>query len=142
MTPGVQAPIRPILLVEDSPEDAELTIRALQKARVANPVEVVGDGEAALNYLRVRRPVLILLDLKLPKVDGFDVLVRLETEGTLKEMPVIVVTSSREQEDVLQSYSLGVRAFVRKPIDLLQLQDAVVKLDVRWMLVDGVRQLG
>lgn len=143
MTPGDTAAVRPILLVEDRPEDAELTIRALKQASVLNPVDVVGDGELALQYLRVRRfhvsrfdfPVLILLDLKLPKLDGFGVLTRLEAEGTLQELPVIVVTSSKEQEAALASYSLGVRAFIRKPIDFASLRDAVLKLKLHWMLV-------
>jgi two-component system, response regulator len=134
-------PFRPILLVEDSSEDAELTLRALKKAHVANPVDLVTDGVAALDYLKARRPrlsdfpILVLLDLKLPKLDGFDVLIRLQQEEELRAVPVIVVTSSQEQEHVLESYSLGVRAFVRKPVALAPLSDAISRLGIQWLLV-------
>ncbi|MBV8878870.1 MAG: response regulator [Planctomycetaceae bacterium] len=144
MTPGAPLLPRPVLLVEDDPDDAELTFRALKKARVANPVDHVQDGEAALDYLDVRRtrpgrtdfPVLILLDLKLPKLSGYEVLNRLDGEGVLKDLPVIVVTSSKRQEDVLEGYSLGIRSFVRKPVDFRKLGDAAAKLGIGWMLVE------
>jgi two-component system response regulator len=136
---------RPILLVEDDPGDAELTLRALRKAHVANPVDVVIDGERALHYLKVRRthmgrhefPVLILLDLNLPKVTGFEVLNQLDAEGSLRSFPVIVVTSSKRQEDLVESYSLGVKSFIRKPVDFRKLREAVAKLGIHWLLLDG-----
>jgi len=145
MAPGRIPQGRPILLVEDNRDDAELTIRALRKAHIANPVDVVGDGELALHYLKVRLshvsryefPVLILLDLKLPKLSGYEVLNRLDADGTLRKLPVIVVTSSKRQEDLLEGYSLGVQSFLRKPVDFRKLGGAVAKLGVRWVLLDG-----
>lgn len=134
---------RPILLVEDSPEDAELIRRVLKKAHIANPVDIVGDGVLALNYLRVRQahltrgefPILVLLDLQLPKMDGFEVLLKMQEETTLRELPVIVVTSSQDQEDVLRSYTLGVRSFVRKPVEFGPFSRAISKLGIQWLLV-------
>lgn len=132
-----------ILLVEDSPEDAELIRRVLKKAHIANPVDVVGDGVLALDYLRIRQshltrgefPILVLLDLQLPKMDGFEVLLRMQEEVILRELPVIVVTSSQDQEDVLQSYALGVRSFVRKPVEFGPFSQAIAKLGIHWLLV-------
>ena len=145
MVPGEPVQARPILLVEDDPDDAELTVRALRKAHVANPVDVMVDGELALRYLKVRLshlgraefPVLILLDLQLPKVTGFEILTQLEADGVLQKLPVIVVTSSKRQEDLLEGYSLGIKSFIRKPVDFRKLGDAVAKLGIHWLLVDG-----
>lgn len=145
MTFGADIPARPILVVEDDPDDAELTVRALRKAHVANPIDVVNDGELALHYLKVRRthvgrfefPILMLLDLKLPKVSGYEVLQRLDADGSLKELPVVVVTSSKRQEDLVEGYSLGIKSFVRKPVDMMKLAEAVVKIGIHWLLVDG-----
>jgi two-component system response regulator len=136
---------RPILLVADDPHDVDLTIRALRKAHVSNPIDVVVDGDRALHYLKVRRthigrhefPVLILLDLQLPKVTGLEMLKRLDADGPLRNLPVIVVTSSKRQEDQIESYSLGVRSFIRKPVDFRKFRDAVPKLGVHWLLLDG-----
>lgn len=138
-------PARPILLVEDDPDDAELTVHALRKAHVANPVDVMVDGESALHYLKVRLshlgradfPVLILLDLKLPKVSGYEILAQLEADGVLQKLPVIVVTSSKRQEDLLEGYSLGIKSFIRKPVDFRKLGDVVWKLGIHWLLLDG-----
>lgn len=127
-----------ILLVEDDPDDAELALRALRKARVINPVEVVTDGETALRVLQTRRPlpVLLLLDLKLPKVSGYEVLNRLEADGLLKQLAVIVVTSSKRQMDLVEGYSLGIHTFLRKPVDAPRLAEAVSRLGVSWLLVE------
>lgn len=120
-----------------------MTQRVLKKAHIANPVDVVGDGVLALNYLRVRQshltrgefPVLVLLDLQLPGMDGFELLLRMQEEATLRELPVIVVTSSQDQEDVLRSYTLGARSFVRKPVEVVPFSRAVAKLGIQWLLV-------
>lgn len=138
---------RPILVVEDNPEDLELTARTLKKAHISNPIEAVGDGAACLNYLlsRIERsnaselPVVVLLDLKLPKIDGFEVLVRMQDDKKLKAIPAIVLTSSVDQEDVLQSYSLGAYRFIRKPMELRPLREALAKLGVQWLLVSSSR---
>lgn len=133
---------RPILVVEDNPEDLELTIRILKKARISNPVEAVSDGVACLEYLhsRVRisgseLPVVVLLDLRLPKMNGFEVLQRMQDDARLKIIPVIVLTSSEDQEDVLQSYCLGAFRFIRKPVDLPPLREALARLGIHWLLV-------
>src|SRR5512144_2427853 len=127
---------RPILLVEDSENDIELTIESLAK-HVANKVDVARDGAEALDYLFRRgafagratvAPVLVMLDLKMPKVDGLEVLRTIKTDPTLKKLPVVVLTSSREQRDVLQSYELGVNAYVVKPVEFEKFVDAVKQL--------------
>ena len=135
---------RHILLVEDSANDVELTIASLAK-HVANKVDVARDGAEALDYLFRRgacagrttgAPVLIMLDLKMPKVDGLEVLRTIKADPTLKQLPVVVLTSSREQRDVVQSYELGVNAYVVKPVEFEKFVDAVKQLGLFWLLLN------
>jgi len=120
------AEVKRILLVEDSPNDVELTLAALAENHLANEVVVVSDGEEALDYLRRRgrfqlrepgNPAVVLLDLKLPKVDGLEVLAEVKGDVALKTIPVVMLTSSREEQDLVESYNLGVNAYVVKPMD-------------------------
>ena len=134
-----------ILLVEDSPNDAELTLEALAEHNLANGVEWVHDGEEALDYLFCRgrfagrecnNPSVILLDLKLPKVDGLEVLRTIKSDERMKLLPVVVLTSSREERDMIESYRLGVNAYVVKPVNFPDFMDAVKELGVFWALVN------
>jgi CheY-like chemotaxis protein len=135
---------RYILLVEDSENDIELTLAALTK-HVANEVVVARDGAEALDYLFRRGkyaaragsdPVLVMLDLKMPKVDGLEVLRTIKTDSALKRIPVVVLTSSREQRDVIESYEMGVNAYVVKPVEFEQFIDAVKQLGLFWLLLN------
>ena len=135
-----------ILLVEDNPEDVEITLRAFQKYRLANKIHVVRDGEEALECLfstgrYAERSIgsntrLILLDLKLPKVDGIEVLQRCKSDPRTRNIPVVVLTSSREERDLIDSYSLGVNSYVVKPVDFPQFTDAIRQLGLYWMLLN------
>lgn len=129
-----------ILLVEDNPQDVELTLRAFQKYHVANKIHVARDGEEALECLfgsEMRdKPRLILLDLKLPKVDGLEVLQRCKTDPRTKMIPITILTSSREERDLVKSYNLGVNSYVVKPMDFPQFTDAVRQLGMYWMLLN------
>lgn len=134
-----------ILLVEDSPNDVELTLTALEENRLANEVVVVNDGEEALEYLHRRgkfklraegNPVVVLLDIKLPKVDGLEVLRRLREDPTLRTVPVVMLTSSREEQDIVQSYNLGVNAYVVKPVDFGEFVRAITELGLFWAVVN------
>jgi CheY-like chemotaxis protein len=135
---------RQILLVEDSENDIELTIASLARY-VANRVDVARDGAEALDYLFRRgafagrtsgAPVLVMLDLKMPKVDGLEVLRTIKTDPVLRQVPVVVLTSSREQRDVAQSYQLGVNAYVVKPVEFDTFADAVKQLGLFWLLLN------
>ena len=137
--------LKRILLVEDSANDIELILAALEENRMANEVVVVRDGEEALDYLyrrgvyRLRRegnPVVVLLDLKLPKVDGLEVLARLKSDRELKVIPVVVLTSSGEEQDLLKSYNLGTNAYVVKPVDFHEFVDAIKELGLFWAIVN------
>lgn len=137
--------LKRILLVEDSPNDAELTLEALAEHNLANGVEWVHDGEEALDYLYCRGKFegrecnglsVILLDLKLPKVDGLDVLRSIKSDERLKLIPVVVLTSSREERDLIESYRLGVNAYVVKPVSFHDFMDAVKELGVFWALIN------
>lgn len=137
--------LKRILLVEDSANDAELTMKALAKKSLANEVEWVKDGQQALDYLTHQgtyinrpgnNPGLILLDLKLPKVDGLEVLRVIKTTDSLKSIPVVVLTSSREERDLTESYNLGVNSYVVKPVDFHDFMDAVTELGIFWALVN------
>lgn len=134
--------MREILLVEDNPDDEMLTIRALKKHNILNDVTVAHDGAEALDYLfpadaaDARQYGLILLDLKLPKVDGLEVLHKIRADDRTKLFPVVILTSSKEQEDVLASYSLGANAYVRKPVKFSQFADAVSTLGLFWLILN------
>ena len=131
-----------LLLVEDNPHDLELTLRALQKANVANRVEIARDGVEALDYVFAegrhakRRvtdtPRLILLDLKLPKIDGLEVLKRIKGDARTRSIPIVVLTSSKEQRDVIESYKLGVNSYIVKPVTFEALVDILQTLEKYW----------
>ena len=134
-----------ILLVEDDPNDVELTLSALAEKNLANDVFVVSDGEEALDYLYRRKayearemddPALMLLDLKLPKVSGMEVLERIKNNPTLKTIPVVVLTSSQEEQDLMRSYSLGTNAYVVKPVDFQDFVEAVSELGLFWIVTN------
>jgi len=134
-----------ILLVEDSDTDLELALRALTKAKVANRIEVVRDGAEALDFLFFQgafagraadNPRLVLLDLKLPKVDGLDVLRAIKASAATRMIPVVVLTSSHEQRDVVESYDLGVNSYIVKPVDFDGFMAAVADLGMYWMLLN------
>jgi len=138
-------PLMLILLVEDSPRDAELILDALGAQQLANEVLHVRDGAEALDYLYRRGPFadrpgghpgLILLDLKLPKVDGLEVLRQIKGDAALKMIPVVMMTSSREEQDLLQSYQLGVNAYVVKPMKFTDFVEAVAKVGAFWGLIN------
>jgi CheY-like chemotaxis protein len=134
-----------ILLVEDDPKDVELTLEALGDYNLANEVIVVRDGEQALDYLCCRgkfaarakgNPAVLLLDLKLPKVDGLEVLKQVRSDAKLKLIPVVVLTSSREERDMMGSYQLGVNAYVVKPVDFHEFVNAVKELGIFWAVIN------
>jgi two-component system response regulator len=135
-----------ILLIEDSPEDAELTIRALRRNKLANEIQVVEDGADALDFLFCRgsfkdripseQPKLILLDLKLPKVSGMEVLRAIRGDERTKAIPVVVLTSSKEQRDLIEGYQLGVNAYAQKPVDFEQFAETVRQIGMFWMLIN------
>jgi len=130
-----------ILLAEDNPEDAEMTMRALRRSHVANPMHWVRDGAEALDFLlsgRNRPPRLVLLDIKMPKVDGLEVLRRLKAEPTTRAIPVVVMTSSNEERDVVETYRLGVNSYIVKPVQFEAFLDTVSKLGLYWMLLNRV----
>jgi CheY-like chemotaxis protein len=134
-----------ILLIEDNPSDVGLTTRALSIGRIANELVVVGDGQEALDYLfgtgpyagrDIPLPTLVLLDLKLPKVDGLTVLERLRADARTRRLPVVVLTSSKEEQDVAASYDLGANSYVRKPVDFAQFLEAVRHLGLYWLVLN------
>ena len=137
---------RAILLVEDNPDDQKLTVRALKKNNITNELVIASDGAEALAYLfgtgpfagrDVRdRPALILLDLKLPKVDGLSVLAQIRADDRTKFIPVVVLTSSAEEQDLVNSYALGVNSYVRKPVDFLAFVKAAGQLGVYWLVLN------
>jgi len=136
-----------ILLVEDNPTDAELTIRALRKHNLANNLEWVKDGEVALNFLFSRGdhagrsnvlPRVVLLDLRLPKVDGIEVLTQIRADPKTRELPVVVLTSSKEERDLVATYEVGVNSFVSKPVAFDEFAKVVAELGMYWLLVNRV----
>jgi CheY-like chemotaxis protein len=137
--------LKPILLVEDNPKDVELTLVALGKSQLANEVIVARDGAEALDYLRCEgshagrpegNPAVVLLDLKLPKVDGLQVLEQIKGDPHLQSVPVVILTSSREEKDLLRSYKLGVNAYVVKPVSFKEFIEAIQELGVFWALLN------
>jgi two-component system response regulator len=137
---------RAILLVEDNPNDAKLTIHALRKNNIANEIVIAEDGVEALEYLFAegahagrdvtQLPSLILLDLKLPRLDGLDVLKRLRTDARTKLLPVVILTSSKEEQDLINGYSLGANSYIRKPVDFEQFNEAVRQLGLYWLVLN------
>lgn len=134
-----------ILMVEDDPKDVELTLTALEEYNLSNEVVVTHDGEEALDYLYSRgkfqrrsqgNPAVLLLDLKLPKVDGLEVLQKIKSDESLKMIPVVVLTSSREERDMVASYKLGVNAYVVKPVDFHEFVNAIKELGVFWAIIN------
>ena len=134
-----------ILMVEDDPKDVELSMTALEDYNLVNEVVVARDGEEALDYLFYRgkfqdrssdNPAVILLDLKLPKVDGLEVLREIKSDAKLKMIPVVVLTSSKEEKDMVTSYKLGVNAYVVKPVDFHEFVNAIRELGVFWALIN------
>lgn len=134
-----------VLLVEDNPDDEALTLRAFKRNNIANTVDVARDGAQALDYLFKTGayadrpgglPQVVLLDLKLPKIDGLEVLRRLRADPRTKKLPVVVLTSSREDQDVIASYDLGVNSYVRKPVDFAQFSEAVRVLGFYWLMLN------
>ncbi|HKP02688.1 MAG TPA: response regulator [Chthoniobacterales bacterium] len=137
--------IKRILLVEDDPKDVELTLTGLAEYNLANEVVVAHDGEEALDYLHRRgayenrsngNPAVVLLDLKLPKINGFEVLEKIRADESLRLLPVVVLTSSHEERDLVASYKLGVNAYVVKPVDFHQFVNAVKELGVFWAVIN------
>lgn len=137
-----------LLLVEDNPDDEALTLRALRKNNIANEIIVARDGQEALDYLFAtgafdgrdinEQPQVILLDLKLPKIDGLQVLERLRAEPETRHIPVVVLTSSNEERDIIRSYDLGANSYVRKPVDFEQFLQAARQLGLYWMVLNEV----
>ncbi len=129
-----------VLLIEDNNEDAELTIRVLKKHNLANNLVHLQDGEAALDFLFAEGshnvPRLILLDLKMPKVDGIEVLRKIKTDEQRKMIPVVMLTSSKEERDIIESYKLGVNAYVVKPVEFEKFVEAVAQLGLFWLLLN------
>jgi two-component system response regulator len=140
-----------ILLVEDNPEDLELALRALRKANLTNLIHVARDGEEAIEFIfcegphATRRiedsPKVVLLDLKLPKVDGLEVLKRIKSDPRTRSIPVVVLTSSKEQNDVVESYDLGVNSYIVKPVNFEGFVGAVQQLGMYWLLINQAPKL-
>ena len=137
--------LKRILLAEDNPKDVELTLAALEENNLANEVVVVRDGAETLDYLHRRgkfqmrtgnNPAVVLLDIKMPKVDGIEVLRQIKAEDHLKTVPVVILTSSREEKDLVQSYKLGVNAYVVKPVNFQDFVKAVKELGVFWAVIN------
>ncbi len=135
-----------ILLVEDNPDDVELTKRAFERSKVANDIVVVSDGQEALDYLFLTgayssrepavTPSVVLLDLNLPKINGLDVLRRVRSDERTKLLPVVILTTSREEKDVIGGYNLGANSYVRKPVDFAQFVEAARQLGLYWLILN------
>jgi two-component system response regulator len=134
-----------ILLIEDNPDDVRLTKRAFKKSNIANELVVMNNGLDALSYLvdassglgtSASMPAVILLDLKLPKMDGLEVLKRIRADDRLRRLPVVILTSSKEEQDILKSYDLGANSYIRKPVDFDQFTTAVHQLGLYWLLLN------
>ncbi len=137
---------RTILLVEDNPSDIELAKRAFQKANILNPVVVAEDGQEALDYLyatgtyadrnSAELPAIVLLDLKLPVIDGLEVLKRIRGNELTRRLLVVILTSSKEEQDIAAGYDLGVNSYIRKPVDFIQFAEAIKQLGIYWLLLN------
>lgn len=135
-----------ILLVEDNPDDAALTLRAFKRSHLVNPISVARDGVEALDFLFARGdyetrgshplPALVLLDLKLPRLDGLGVLKAIRAEPRMRFLPVVILTSSKEEEDLISGYSLGANSYVRKPVDFAEFMEAAKVLGIFWMMLN------
>jgi two-component system response regulator len=135
-----------ILLVEDNPDDAKLTLRAFKRNNMLNPIVVARDGVEALDFLFARgayaeragkpTPTLVILDLKLPKLDGLEVLKAIRGDERTKLIPVVILTSSKEQQDLIQGYALGANSYVRKPVDFTEFMEAVRLLGIYWLMTN------
>jgi len=135
-----------ILLVEDNPDDVELTLHALRKEKLANSIHVARDGEEALEFLFCsgnhadrsfeQPPRLVLLDLKLPKVDGMEVLQRLKADTRTKTIPVVILTSSKEERDLVNGYGLGANSYIQKPVDFEQFRDTIKNVGLYWLVIN------
>jgi len=133
-----------ILLVEDNPDDVELTLHALKKHHLVNHIQVVRDGVEALDFIfgsLGNSPKVILLDLKLPKVDGLQVLQRIKSDPRTRSIPVVMLTSSHEERDVIESYRLGVNSYIVKPVDFGQFAEAVRQIGLYWLLLNWPPEL-
>ena len=142
----IGAGIVEVLLVEDNPNDVELTLRALKKHNLANKVHVVGDGAEALEFLFAtgahagranQHPKVVLLDLKLPKVDGLEVLKRVKADPRTKAIPIVVLTSSKEEQDVIRSYQLGVNSYIVKPVEFDKFANSISELGMYWLVLNN-----
>ena len=137
---------RAILLVEDNPDDVELTLRALKQYNIRNEIAVVRDGAEALDYLfatgayadrdTTKMPAVVILDLKLPKVDGLEVLQRMRGDKRTKFVPVVILTSSKEEQDMVNSYKFGANSYVRKPVDFTRFVEAAQQLGLYWLVIN------
>ena len=132
-----------VLLVEDNPDDEELILRGLRDTNLTNPVDVARDGQEALDYLFGNHdqaakplPVVVLLDLRLPRVQGFEVLKRIRTEERTRRVPVVILTSSSEDQDLINGYDLGANSYVRKPVQFEEFAMAIAQLGVYWVLIN------
>jgi CheY-like chemotaxis protein len=139
----VNLSIRPILLVEDNPMDLDLTLQALAGNGVANPIVACRDGEEALEYMQKHRspgdlqvPIVVLLDLRLPKVDGIEVLRQARNDPVWRQVPIVVMTTSRENRDIETAYGLGVNSYIVKPVDFLTFTEVVKSIKVYWLLTN------
>lgn len=137
-----------ILLVEDNKDDEDLTVRALRKGNIVNEIVITRDGAEALDFIFCRgphqgrdphhRPQVVLLDLKLPKIDGLEVLAKIRSEETTKTLPVVILTSSREESDLIRGYSLGANSYICKPVDMNQFTDAIQQLGLYWLVLNEI----
>ncbi len=144
--------LAPVLLVEDNPNDEALILRALRKARLANPIDVVRDGADALDYLfaegphagrdRTHLPTVVILDLELPKLNGLEVLDRIRADPHTRRLPVVILTSSDEDKNVVASYDLGANSFVQKPIDFPGFSEAIARVGVYWAMINRLPPTG
>lgn len=135
-----------ILLIEDNPNDVELTLRALKKNNIANNIHIIMDGEEAIEYFfangrysgrdKTLRPKLVILDLKLPKVDGLEILSKIKSDDKTKTVPVVILTSSKEESDLIASYKLGANSFIVKPVDFEKFTSTVKELGMYWLLLN------